>query len=215
LTLSGFEVIFIKKIKNMKIAIDLNDVVRDYTYNFLMYYVQGYNHQYDPENFSEWTNDMETALPFKTTRAYQKFVYEDYPFELFGKCPTCTKKLTEQLNEWTEQTLKSLDTDEPVDVMFVSAMEYGASIGNTYFFLSKLGTKVREVYLPTDSATIWDKCDVLITANPRLLDVKPEGKTAIKIKKEYNHGNPADYEYETLSMFLTDENIMEKLLEKC
>ena len=53
----------------MKIAIDLNDVVRDYTYNFLMCYVKGYNHQYNPEDFSECTNDMETALPFKTTRA--------------------------------------------------------------------------------------------------------------------------------------------------
>ena len=59
----------------MKIAIDLNDVVRDFTYNFLMYYVKGYNHQYDPDDFNESTNDMELALPFKTTRAYEKFVY--------------------------------------------------------------------------------------------------------------------------------------------
>ena len=197
----------------MKIAIDLNDVVRDFTYNFVLYYVKGYNHQFDAEEFTEWTNDMQLLLPFKTPRAYEKFVYEDYSFELFGKCPTCTKKLTEQLNEWTENTLKDLDTDEPIDVMFVSPMEYGASIGNTYFFVSKLGTKVREVYLPTDSNTIWDRCDVLITANPTLLEGKPEGKTAIKIKKEYNADSPADYSYETMSMFLTDDEIMEKLLE--
>ena len=157
---------------------------------------------------------MELALPFKTTRAYEKFVYEDYSFELFGKCPTCTKKLTEQLNDWTEQTLKDIDTDAPIDVMFVSPMEYGASIGNTYFFISKLGTKIREVYLPTDSRTIWDKCDILITANPNLLETKPEGKTAIKINKDYNKDSAADYSYETLSMFLTDEKIIEKLIEK-
>ena len=199
----------------MKIAIDLNDVVRDFTYNFLMYYVKGYNHQYDADNFSEWTNDMESALPFKTPRAYEKFVYEDYAFELFGKCPTCTKKLTEQLNEWTENTLKDIDTNEPIDVMFVSTMEYGASIGNTYFFISKLGTKVREIYLPSDSRTIWDRCDVLITANPSLLESKPEGKVSIKIRKDYNTEKQADFEYETLSMFLTDEKIIEKLIEKC
>ena len=198
----------------MKIAIDLNDVVRDFTYNFLMYYVKGYNHQYDPENFSEWTNDMEAALPFKTRRAYEKFVYEDYSFELFGKCPTCTKKLTEQLNEWAEQTIKDIDTDEPIDVMFVSTMEYGASIGNTYFFLSKLGTKIREAYFPVDSSTIWDRCDVLITANPSLLNNKPEGKTTIRIKKDYNADCHADYDYDTLSLFLTDDEITEKLLKK-
>lgn len=198
----------------MKIAIDLNDVVRDFTYNFLLYYVKGYNHQFDPENFIETTNDMELALPFKTTRAYQKFVYEDYPFELFGKCPTCAKKLTEQLNKWTEQTLKDVDTDEPIEVMFVSTMEYGASIGNTYFFLSKLGTKIREIYLPQDSSTIWDRCDVLITANPKLLNSKPENKVTIKINKDYNAECQADYSYETFSLFLTDEGIIEKLLEK-
>lgn len=199
----------------MKIAIDLNDVVRDFSYNFLVYYLKGYNHQFDPEDFNETTNDMESALPFKTTRDYEKFVYEDYSFELFGKCPTCTKKLTEQLNEWTDQTIKGIDTEEPIDVMFVSPMEYGASIGNTYFFVSKLGTKVREIYLPTDSRTIWDKCDVLITANPSLLAIKPEGKTSIKIEKEYNKDNAADFTYATLSMFLTDEKIIDKLLEKC
>ena len=198
----------------MKIAIDLNDVVRDFTYNFLMYYVKGYNHQYNPDDFNETTNDMELALPFKTTRAYEKFVYEDYSFELFGKCPTCTKKLTEQLNNWTEQTLKNIDTDEVIAVMFVSPMEYGASIGNTYFFISKLGTKIREVYLPTDSRTIWDKCDVLITANPGLLETKPEGKVAIKINKDYNKDVVADYSFETLSMFLTDEKIIENLIQK-
>ena len=134
--------------------------------------------------------------------------------ELFGKCPTCTKKLTEQLNDWTENTIKDVDTNEPIDVMFVSPMEYGASIGNTYFFVSKLGTKIREVYLPSDSNTIWDRCDVLITANPDLLSNKPEGKTTIKINKDYNSDCEADYSYETLSMFLTDEDIIEKLLEK-
>lgn len=198
----------------MKIAIDLNDVVRDFTYNFILYYVKGYNHQYDVDELTEWTNDMQSLLPFKTPRAYEKFVYEDYPFEIFGKCPTCTKKLTEQLNEWTENTIRDVDTDEPIDVMFVSPMEYGASIGNTYFFISKLGTKIREVYLPSDSNTIWDRCDVLITANPDLLNNKPEGKTTIKVNKDYNSNCEADYSYETLSMFLTDEDIIEKLLEK-
>lgn len=199
----------------MTIAIDLNDVVRDFTYNFVLQYVKGYNHQYEIEELEEWTNDMQALLPFKTARSYEKFVYEDYSFELFGKCPTCTKKLTEQLDYWTENVIKDLDTDEPINLMFVSPMEYGASIGSTYFFVSKLGTKIREVYLPSDSRTIWDRCDVLITANPSLIDGKPEGKTVIKIEKEYNQDYPADFSYGTLSLFLTDEKIMNKLLEKC
>ena len=54
---------------------------------------------------------------------------------------------------------------------------------------------------------------MLITANPDLLNNKPEGKTTIKVNKDYNSNCEADYSYETLSMFLTDEDIIEKLLE--
>jgi hypothetical protein len=140
-------------------------------------------------------------------------VYGDYAFELYGKCPTCTKNLTPELNDWTEKTLKDLDIDEDIEVLFVSPMEYGLSIGNTYFFLSKLGTKIREVYLPSDSSTIWDRCDVLITANPKLLETKPEGKISIKIKAEYNGDNEADYTFKSLSSFISDPKNVETLIK--
>lgn len=197
----------------MKIAIDINDVVRDFSNNFVRYYIEGYNHEFDLSDFEFWTNDMSALFPFASQKAYFAFVYGDYAFELYGKCPTCTKNLTSELNDWTEKTIKDLDIDEDIELMFVSPMEYGLSIGNTYFFLSKLGTKIREVYLPSDSSTIWDKCDVLITANPKLLETKPEGKTSIKIKAEYNKDSEADYTFKDLSTFLSDSKNVEKLVE--
>lgn len=198
----------------MRIAIDLNDVVRDYSNNFLKYYVEGYNHEFDLSDFEFWSNDMSAVFPFKSTASYNNFVYNDYAFELFGKCPVCSRKLESELNDWTEQTLKDLDTEEDIDVLFVSPMEYGLSIGNTYFFLSKLGTKIREAYFPTNSVTIWDKCDVLITANPQLLSEKPEGKVAIKIETDYNKEANSDYSFKSLSSFLTNNDNINKLLEK-
>lgn len=196
----------------MKIAIDLNDVVRDFSNNFVRYYIEGYDHEYDLSNFEFWSNDLSAVFPFKSDKAYNSFVYNDYAFELFGKCGVCSRRLETELNEWTEKTIKDIDSDEEIEVLFVSPMEYGLSIGNTYFFLSKLGTKVREVYFPTDSTTIWDKCDVLITANPNLLGCKPEGKVSIKIKAEYNNESEADYTYKDLSTFLTDAENTEKLI---
>lgn len=196
----------------MKIAIDLNDVVRDFSSNFLRYYIEGYDHEFDLTDFEFWSNDMKAVFPFKSDNSYFNFAYNDFAFELYGKCPTCGRNLTTELNTWTER-LKEIDTDEDIEVMFVSPMEYGGSIGNSYFFLSKLGTKVREAYFPKDSITIWDKCDVLITANPMLLENKAEGKVAIKIKYEYNKDAKSDYSYKDLSSFLADKEIMEKLLE--
>jgi hypothetical protein len=202
----------------MRIAIDLNDVVRDFSNNFVRYYIEGYDHEYDLSNFEFWSNDLSIVFPFKSKQSYYNFIYNNYAFELYGKCDVCTRRLETELNDWTEKTLKDIDTDEPIEVMFVSTKEYGLSIGNTYFFISKLGTKIREVYFPTDSFTIWDKCDVLITANPELLDSKPNDKVSIKIKAEYNKENDADYTFKDLSTFLTNnentENLINEFIQK-
>lgn len=198
----------------MRIAIDINDVVRDFSNNFVRYYLEGYNREFDLSDFEFWTNDYTALFPFKSKQSYNNFVYNDYAFELFGKCGTCYRGLEQELNTWTEQTIKDIDTEEPIDIIFVSPMEYGLSIGNTYFFLSKLGTKVREVYLPIDSQTIWDTCDVLITANPNLLNTKPEGKVSIKIKTEYNNDSKANYSFNDLSGFISNPENTEKILNE-
>lgn len=196
----------------MKIAIDLNDVIRDFSMNFLKYYCEGYNHEYDVDTFELWSNDMRAVFPFKNDRSYQKFVYEDFPFEIFGKCETSDKNIVNSLNSWIEE-IKDIDTEENIDIMFVSTMEYGASIGYSYFFISKLGPKIREVYFPEDSFTIWDKCDVLITANPNLIQNKPKGKKSVKIAAEYNNGVDGDYNFFSFTSFAKDINNTIKLLE--
>ena len=196
----------------MKIAIDLNDVVRDFSNNFVRYYIEGYDHKFDLTDFEFWNHDLSVVFPFKNRNSYHNFIYNDYSFELYGKCGVCTRHLETELNEWSEKTIKDMDIEEPIEIMFVSTKEYGLSIGNTYFFLSKLGTKIREVYMPTDSATIWDKCDVLITANPDLLECKPEGKISVKIKFDYNKDSKSDYVFKDFSTFLSDVENVEKIL---
>lgn len=195
----------------MRIAIDLNDVVRDYSNNFISTYLNYFNSEFDTTDFEMWTNDMQSLLTFKTERAYQKFVYEDYPYELFCKCGTCTKKLSVELKDF----FKSLkDYEEPIEVLFVSTMEYGASLSYSFAFIGNLGCGVREVYFPMDSTTIWDKCDVLITANPLLLDTKPYDKITIKILTEYNKDSEANYEYKKLDDFINNKENINNLLSK-
>ena len=196
----------------MRIAIDLNDVVRDYSVNFLRYYIEGYNHDFNLDNFEFRSRDMKAVFPFSSDQSYYNFIYNDYAYELYGKCGTCDKDVQPKLNEWHEVMLNDLDIDEPIDVLFVATKEYGLSIGNTYFFISKLGTKVREVRMPKDSSEVWDYCDVLITADPELLACKPGGKKSVKIRAEYNHDAEADYTYPTLVSFLSDINNTTKMI---
>lgn len=195
----------------MRLAIDLNDVLRDFSPNFLKTYCQRYNHEYNLDNFEYWTNDMSILFPFASDNAYSKFVYADYVYELFGKCDVCERGLEALFNTWVTETIHNLGISEPIELLIVSAKEYGESIGASLFFLSKIGSKVREVYFPKDSATIWDKCDALITANPSLLECKPEGKKAVKIKREYNSESGCDLSYSTLTKLIKDEDFFNKL----
>lgn len=192
----------------MKIAIDLNDVIRDYSRNFVKYFKKGINHNFNEEDVEFYTNDMQILLPFTSDEQYRRFVYEDYPFELFGKCPAVERNLPRDLNDWVEFELPN----ENIEVMFVSPMESDLTIQSSYSFLAKIGSRVREVYFPIDSSTVWDKCDVLITANPRFFENKKEGKSIIKVNKEYNKDYESDMMYDSLLDIINDKEFTNKLI---
>lgn len=189
----------------MVIAIDLNDVIRAYTRNFAKVYQKEYNRAFDESELEITTNDLSEIFPFDSKEEYKRFTYQDYPYELYGKCETVDKTTSTFLTKWLED-IKNFDIDEEVEVMIVSPMEYGLTIQSTYFFLSKIGCRVRNVYFPTDSSTIWNKCDVLITANPKLLENKPEDKKTIKIVTDYNKENTADFTYDNVVDFFSEPN---------
>lgn len=189
----------------MVVAIDLNDVIRAYTRNFAEVYKKEYNRAFDESSLEITTNNLGKVFPFDSETEYRRFVYQDYPYELFGKCDTVDKMTSVCLNSWLE-SLKNYDDEEKIDVMIVSPMEYGLTIQSTYFFLSKIGCRVRECYFPTDSLTIWDKCDILVTANPKLIENKPEDKTVIKITADYNKELNGDDTYDNVCSFFSDAN---------
>lgn len=197
----------------MRIAIDLNDVLRDYTRSFAKYYKQGKDRTFDLATLDDlYTNDLYQIFPFNSTDEYNKFIYEDYSWEIFGKSETCTRTLTSDLKIWLTRTILDIDIDEPIEVLVVSTKEYGLSVASSYFFISKLGVPIREVYFPTDSSKIWDKCDILITANPDLLETKPADKKTVRIEKDYNKGCAYDATYETLTDFFSERINTEKLI---
>lgn len=191
----------------MKIAIDLNDVVRDFSDNFMRTYLLQYNREFDTTDFEMWSHNMDAVFPFKNDVAYKKFKYEDYAYEIFGKCRTCGRSLPVAVDKWLSE-LAEVESEEPIEVSFVSTMEFGQSIPYTYMFISSLGMQIRDVYLPYDSTTIWDRYDVLVTANPDLIAMKPEGKKVVKIEKEYNGECAADFTYADLQAFIeTTDNV--------
>ena len=55
-----------------------------------------------------------------------------------------------------------------------------------------------------------DYVDVLITANPKALAAKPEGKIAVKVNASYNKDSEADFEIDNIiDIFDNEENFYE------
>lgn len=195
----------------MKISITLDDVLRAKTAQFGKMYKKYIDNDIDLETIDFSKNNLCKAFGFKTQKEYEKFLYEDYVFEVFGEATTCEKQLDKKLNLWLLSLQDNEEVSEPVEVSLSNPMEFNTSIGYTYFFISKMATRIREVFLPAVSSEIWDKCDVLITADPKLLSCKPDNKIAIKIETDYNKECNADYTYDKLSSFISDEEIIGKL----
>lgn len=195
----------------MRICITLDDVIRAKTVQIGKIYQKHVNPEIDLDSLDFSTDDYTKVFGFEDEEEYKTFLYTDYPFEIFAEATVTEKMIDKNLNLWHIKQSQNDDFDEPIELIIANPFEYNASIGFTYFFLSKIATRVREIYLPSTALDIWDKCDVLITATPRLLKNKPEGKKVIKIETDYNKDITSDYTYEHLSDFLNDETIINKL----
>ena len=199
----------------MRICITLDDVIRAKTRQFakILAKSQGKKEE-DMSDVEISTNDLCEVFGMQRNE-YNKFLYEDYPFEVFAEAPVMDKMLDKKLNLWTLSMQNDEQFEDGIDFIIANPFEFNTSIGYTCFFLSQIATRIREFYFPKDSSTIWDRCDVLITADPRLLSCKPEGKVSVKIEAPYNEDNEADFTYESLTKLIEDENFGKKIIDRC
>lgn len=188
----------------MRIAIDINDVLRDYTTQFKNYYIKGIDDTFEIDDKDIKSFDLFEVFPFKDRNEYNKFRYVDYAFEIYGRAESMDKMLPYRLSDWVQRTLRDLDEENVPEVLVVCPFEAGLAIQSTYSFLAKTMTRIREVHFPTDSSKIWDKCDILITANPNLIENAPEGKTVIKIETPYNIPAEAKYSFKSMMDVIND-----------
>lgn len=197
----------------MRICITLDDVLRAKTYQFGKIYKKNIDPDVELENLDLSSGDFQKIFGFKNKKEYEKFLYEDCAFEIFSEAPECDKMLGKALNLWQLSLEDDDDIPEPIDLIISNTREFNQSIGFTYFFLSKLATRIRKVFFPKDSNDIWKVCDLLVTADPLLLNNTPSGKVVVKIITEYNKDCKADYEYDSMIDFLNDKKTIYNILK--
>lgn len=197
------------------IGVELNDVIRDYTGQFIECYRKIVDGKFEKNVEDVDSFEFYDVFPFESKHDYQEFRYVDAAYDLNALAPLTDSRLLGLVNNWTENILKNLDVDEDPEVIFFSALEIGATIPATLGFLSDKGFKVRNYYFPLDSTKIFEKCDIAITANPNIINACPENKTAIKIAMPYNNEAECEYAFGSMYDLLTDsENTIVKLIEE-
>lgn len=188
------------------LAIDINDTIRDNMFQFRKMYQKCIDPSFEIEIEDITDFDFYNIFPFENRDCYNEFKYIDCPFELYARAECCDKILPIRINDWLNNTLRDFEEEIIPNIMYVSPMEMGLTIQSTLSFLNRIGSRVREYYFPIDSMTIWDKCDILITSNPKLIENCPEDKVVIVITTPYNKNIETKYRFNTLLDVINDNN---------
>ena len=130
-----------------------------------------------PADFALFKTPQEIHLTAR--EVYNRFMYEDYLFEIFAAAPMMYKDMDLQVNEFY---FKYKDF---ADFVIVSK-ENQFSIPSTLFFLSKIRCRFNNFRFVETNEQMWEDIDILITTDPELLDGSK--KSVIKLNRPYNEG---------------------------
>lgn len=197
------------------IAIELNHVIRNVNKQLLKYYQRDYHPELETDKIDEKReNVLEKYIKFDSKRERNEFIYIDYPYEIFGCAKAMDKNLPRDITAWMEEMTNR--EDEEFRVIYYSLGEEALTIQSSYFFLSKLGTRVREVIFPKTIDELKDKCDVIISSDEKSLTwAKENDKLPVTILS--NGNNEADvndnFAYATMEDVINDDKFLDKLIE--
>lgn len=194
------------------IGVELNHVVRNINKQILKYYDKAYNKGWDLDEMDTLDDALKLAT-FPSKNEKYNFFYIDYPFELFASAETVEKWLSVKLTNWLAD-VEDIE-DEDIRIVFYSMNEANLTIQSTYFFLSKLGARVRKMLFPRNIKEVWDECDAVITANKEFLEEEiPDGKKVVLINRPFNEDvkDKAFANYDNLSAVIEDNNFFKSIL---
>ena len=194
------------------IGVELNHVVRNINKQIIKYYAKEFAPDVDPDDIDDREDVLKTFAKFNSKYERNNFLYIDYPYEIFGCASTMEKKLAVKITNWLTD-ISNIE-DEDIRIIFYSMNEEAITIQSTFFFLSKIGTRVRKVIFPKSIEEVWDECDVVITARDEFFEKEiPEGKKVVLINRPFNKDckDKAFLNYDNLSEIITDEEFFNKL----
>jgi 5'(3')-deoxyribonucleotidase len=190
----------------MKIGISINEVLRDFIGQFAYTYDK-YVGETDIKEGDVTNFNLIEFFKFEDITQFNRFLYLEAPLEIFGHADQMSDGLMNHFNNF----IMDMNDFGEHEIELVSR-EVDKAIPSTYFFLSKTSCRVTNVRFVKQYEDKWKGVDVLITANPKALEAKPNGKISVKVKASYNDGVSADYEIDSILDFIKNEELRDKIL---
>ena len=188
--------------KKIRIAIELNGVIRNINKQILKYYQKDYDRTIDLDEVDEKDDPFKVAK-FDSERAKFDFMHVDYPFEIFGCAKAMESLLPALFNNWLG--ILSDEEDYEFEIVLFSMDETALSVQSSFFFLSKIGARVRKIIFPIEYAEISDMCDVVITANGKTIDsLDTKYKVLVKMTNNGDYEEKADAVYGSMKDIIDD-----------
>lgn len=111
---------------------------------------------------------------------YNRFMYEDFLFEIHGAAPKLYPNMDLDVNNFLQKYEDTIN-------FTVMSVENRFSIPPTLFFLSKIQARFKDYKFVDNPLDMWKHVDVLITTDPAILKMGvPWGKKLVKLTRPYN-----------------------------
>jgi hypothetical protein len=191
----------------MKFAFDTDEVLRDTLSKMKATYEKFFIDDYIPEENEEefkyeiiepiTSSDFSKHFKFPSDGDYLNFMYLEFPMIIHGHAPSVNVNTFTTLSEIQKTKLKKRDKLSVIGSAV--AKQKSASL----FFYSKYGMDIDQIvfYNKLTLNKMWKQFDVIITANPELLEIKPYNKISIKVNTDYNVNSPSDYSINSIEDF--------------
>lgn len=126
-------------------------------------------------------NNLLESFKFHSVEELEYFLFVEYPIEVFGHAGIIYPNVVSELN-------KIIYENTNHNFTVIGLNEVGKAKPATLFFLSKngfLGNNIKFIK-SSDIEKMWDNCDLWVTDNKEIIDLKPTSKNAIKFNNDYN-----------------------------
>lgn len=137
--------------------------------------------------------ELMSHFAFKDSDELYSFMYEDFVMQIFGHAGSTETFTFNELNDFY------INFRDEYEIIIVSD-EMGRSKPASLFFLSKFGCLIENIKFYSNSTlqNMWNGLDIIVSANPKLIENAPNNKTVIKYKTSYNKDVTCEYEIDEL-----------------